>query len=129
MKTESVILQPPSKLRKRSCEFRNCQTSPNFRRLPGSAASHRLLPLVFLVLCMAALASAQNTNSGDFRGTVTDASGAFTPKAVTILDLPIGNAKGMPVGCDHRKLVAARLLRVHENAAIMGTDVRLKKSS
>lgn len=75
MKTEPVILQPPAKLRKTS-------------------APQRLLLVVLLVLCIAGFALAQNTNSGDFRGTVTDASGAVIPGVkVTILNTQTGVTK------------------------------------
>ena len=44
------------------------------RRLPIGfrAAIVRVLPAAFLILWMAGFGLAQNTNSGDIRGTVTD---------------------------------------------------------
>lgn len=59
-----------------------------------SAASMQMLLLVFLVLCLAGFSLAQNTNSGDIRGTVTDASGAVIPGvAITVLNVDTGVTK------------------------------------
>jgi hypothetical protein len=61
------------------------------RLLPAVA---RILPAAFLIICMAGFGLAQNTNSGDIRGTVTDATGAVVPGvSVTLLDLDTGVAK------------------------------------
>jgi hypothetical protein len=58
------------------------------------AAVARILPAAFLIICMAGFGLAQNTNSGDIRGTVTDATGAVVPGVgVTLLDLDTGVAK------------------------------------
>src|ERR1700735_1914193 len=58
------------------------------------AASMQMLPLVFLVLCLAGSGRAQNSNAGDIRGTVTDATGAMIPGVnVTILDVDTGVTK------------------------------------
>ncbi|HEX4166231.1 MAG TPA: TonB-dependent receptor [Bryobacteraceae bacterium] len=47
-----------------------------------------------LILCSAGICLAQNTNSGDIRGTVTDASGAVIPGvAVTLLNTDTGFVK------------------------------------
>ncbi|MGA7857244.1 MAG: carboxypeptidase-like regulatory domain-containing protein, partial [Terracidiphilus sp.] len=44
--------------------------------------------LLFLPLCLAVSSLAQNTNSGDIRGTVTDSTGALIPGAtVTVKDV------------------------------------------
>jgi len=50
---------------------------------------------VFVVLiCVSGLALAQNTNSGEIRGSVTDASGAVIAGAtVTITNLDTGTSK------------------------------------
>jgi hypothetical protein len=56
-------------------------------------AFYPLLSLI-LILCMAGIGLAQNTNSGDIRGTVTDASGAVVPEAtVTLLNTDTGVVK------------------------------------
>ncbi len=53
-----------------------------------------ILPLLLLVVLMAALGFAQNTNSGEIRGTVTDQSGATAPGvSVTILNVDTGVSK------------------------------------
>src|ERR1700681_365621 len=55
-----------------------------------SATIYRIFP-VMLVLCMASLTYAQNTNAGDIRGTVADATGAVIPGvAVTLLNTEAG---------------------------------------
>jgi len=61
-------------------------------RVPRLAAAPlKKLPIVLLVLCLAGLGLAQNTNSGDIRGTVTDATAALMPGVtVTILNLDTG---------------------------------------
>src|SRR5712671_1574476 len=75
MRTESVILQPPAKLRKTS-------------------APQRPLLVAFLFFYIAGSGLAQNTNSGDFRGTVTDSTGAVIPGVkVTILNTQTGVTK------------------------------------
>ena len=54
-------------------------------------ASLRMPLVVLLIACMAGFALAQNTNSGDIRGTVADATGAVMPDVtVTILNLDTG---------------------------------------
>jgi hypothetical protein len=54
----------------------------------------RVLPVALLALCMAVFGFAQNTNSGDIRGTVTDATGAVVPGvAVTLLNTDTGVSK------------------------------------
>ncbi len=59
--------------------------------LPLRAASARMLLVSLAILCMAGLATAQSTNSGDIRGTVTDASGAVIPGVkVTVLEVDTG---------------------------------------
>lgn len=50
-----------------------------------------MLAISIAVLCLAGLARAQATNSGDIRGTVTDTSGAVIPSAkVTVLNINTG---------------------------------------
>jgi hypothetical protein len=54
----------------------------------------RTLPLVLLLF--PAIGAAQNTNSGEIRGTVTDSSGAAIPEvAVTILNVDTGVSKDL----------------------------------
>jgi hypothetical protein len=67
---------------------------------PGSCptlfwpAVARVLPVALLIICMAGFGLAQNTNSGDIRGTVTDATGAVVPGVtVTLLDVDTGVSK------------------------------------
>jgi len=56
-----------------------------------SQASVRILALSTTILWVASLALAQNTNSGEIRGTVSDPSGASIPNAkVTALNLDTG---------------------------------------
>ena len=51
----------------------------------------RILLAGLLIMCMASLSLAQNTNAGDIRGTVTDSSGAVIPGVtVTILNTDTG---------------------------------------
>jgi len=65
---------------------------PNVRMV--SAALARVLSVTVLFCCVASIALAQNTNSGDIRGTVTDATGAVVPGAtVTLLNTDTGVAK------------------------------------
>jgi len=55
------------------------------------ATASRALLVAALSLCMAGFGLAQNTNSGDIRGTVTDATGAVIPGAtVTLLNIDTG---------------------------------------
>src|ERR1035437_6301946 len=57
-------------------------------------AMARVLPVALLIICMAGFGLAQNTNSGDIRGTVTDATGAVVPGVtITLLDLDTGVSK------------------------------------
>lgn len=50
-----------------------------------------ILGLLFATLCLASVAAAQNTNSGEIRGTVTDPTGAVIPGAkVTVLNVDTG---------------------------------------
>jgi hypothetical protein len=57
-------------------------------------AADRVLWAAILIICMAGFGLAQNTNSGDIRGTVTDASGAVIPGvSVTLLDVDTGVTK------------------------------------
>jgi hypothetical protein len=67
---------------------------------PGSCpilfwpAVARVLPVALLIICMAGFGLAQNTNSGDIRGTVTDATGAVVPGVtVTLLNVDTGVSK------------------------------------
>jgi len=54
-----------------------------------------------LVLCIANSAFSQSTNSGDIRGTVTDASGALMPGvAVTVTNLDTGATKNLVTNSD-----------------------------
>jgi hypothetical protein len=59
------------------------------------ASKHvRIMGLCVAILCFAVLGLAQSTNSGDIRGTVTDASGAVVPGAkITILNVDTGVQK------------------------------------
>jgi hypothetical protein len=51
----------------------------------------RVSAVAFLILCATSFAFAQNTNSGEIRGTVTDPTGAVLPGAtVTILNVDTG---------------------------------------
>src|SRR5690348_16577697 len=51
----------------------------------------RLLTVVLIVICMNGLAIAQNTNSADIRGTVTDVTGAAVPEvSVSLLNTDTG---------------------------------------
>lgn len=60
----------------------------------GFKRAQRLACMASLILCMAALGRAQNTNSGDIRGTVTDVTGAVVPGVtVTILNTGTGVAR------------------------------------
>ncbi len=45
----------------------------------GVRIAQRLACLASLILCIAAIGFAQNTNSGDIRGTVTDSTGFVVP--------------------------------------------------
>jgi hypothetical protein len=57
-------------------------------------ATGRAMSAAILIVCMAGFGLAQNTNSGDIRGTVTDASGAVIPGvSVTLLDVDTGVTK------------------------------------
>ena len=59
-----------------------------------SAALVTVLSVMVLFWCMADFGLAQNTNSGDIRGTVTDATGAVVPGVtVTLLNTDTGVAK------------------------------------
>src|SRR5580704_7266936 len=66
-----------------------------FQPPPGLRhTTRRVLSLVVLLSCLAGFGLAQNTNSGDIRGTVTDATGAVIPGAtVTLLNVDTGVAK------------------------------------
>src|ERR1017187_4524800 len=68
------------------------ETGVRRRRTIGfRAAMARVLPAALLILCMAGLGLAQNTNSGEIRGTVTDPSGALIPGVtVTLLNTNTG---------------------------------------
>ncbi|HEX4772948.1 MAG TPA: TonB-dependent receptor [Bryobacteraceae bacterium] len=64
-----------------------------FRNRGGQRFCSALLVVSF-ILCTAGIGLAQNTNSGDIRGTVTDASGAVIPGAsVTLLNSDTGVTK------------------------------------
>ncbi|MGA1996361.1 MAG: carboxypeptidase regulatory-like domain-containing protein, partial [Bryobacteraceae bacterium] len=71
------------------------ETSTSRPRLIGFwPALARVLPVALLIICVAGFGLAQNTNSGDIRGTVTDATGAVVPGvSVTLLDTDTGVAK------------------------------------
>lgn len=57
----------------------------------GVVGIQRLALVAALILCLAATGLAQNTNSGDIRGTVTDSSGSVMPGVtVTILNTGTG---------------------------------------
>ena len=67
---------------------------------PGSClivfwpAVARVLSAALLIVCMAGFGLAQNTNSGDIRGTVTDATGAVVPGVtITLLNVDTGVSK------------------------------------
>ena len=50
--------------------------------------------MLCVLLCASGAAIAQNTNSGDIRGTVTDTSGALLPGAkITVLNVDTGVSK------------------------------------
>jgi hypothetical protein len=60
----------------------------------GGPPIRRLACITWIILCMAALGLAQNTNSGDIRGTVTDSSGSVIPGAtVTVINNDTGVVK------------------------------------
>ncbi|MGI9075030.1 MAG: carboxypeptidase regulatory-like domain-containing protein [Bryobacteraceae bacterium] len=67
--------------------------------MPRCSSSSLYLPLrltavVFLILCASSFAIAQNTNSGEIRGTVSDPTGAVLPGAtITILNVDTGVSK------------------------------------
>lgn len=76
----------------------NLQPHPSIQRVAErkllSMVSRRILLAVITVLYLAVCGLAQNTNSGDIRGTVTDSSGAVVPGAkVTILNTNTGVTK------------------------------------
>jgi len=55
----------------------------------------------FLLLCLVGFTMAQNTNSGDIRGTVTDASGAVVPGVtVTVTNVDTGTTKQLVTNND-----------------------------
>src|ERR1700753_3681386 len=59
--------------------------------LSGNGCSKRLLASLFAALLLAGVSLAQNSNSGDIRGTVTDATGSVVPGVtVVLLDLDTG---------------------------------------
>src|SRR5437016_3247064 len=79
----STFFPPPPGLRQAACEAR-------YRFID------RVLSVILLFSCIAGFGLAQNTNSGDIRGTVTDATGAVIPgAAVTILNVETGVAKSL----------------------------------
>jgi hypothetical protein len=60
----------------------------------GLLVRQQLACIVLLTLCMASVGLAQNTNSGDIRGTVTDSTGSVVPGVrVTILNTNTGVTK------------------------------------
>ena len=71
------------------------ETRVRRQRLVGFwAAMAPVLPAALLIICMAGFGLAQNTNSGDIRGTVTDTSGAVVPGVtVKLLNIDTGVAK------------------------------------
>src|ERR1039457_5459164 len=71
------------------------ETRVRRQRLIGFwAAMAPVLPAALLIICMAGFGLAQNTNSGDIRGTVTDTSGAVVPGVtVKLLNIDTGVAK------------------------------------
>ncbi len=70
------------------------RSAPGPRLIGFWPAVARVLAAALLIICMAGFGLAQNTNSGDIRGTVTDASGAVVPGvAVTILNVNTGVSK------------------------------------
>src|ERR1700682_2093739 len=67
------------------------QPSPGLRQ-----AARRLLSVVLLLCSMVGFGLAQNTNSGDIRGTVTDATGAVIPGSnVTLSNVDTGVPKSL----------------------------------
>ncbi len=59
--------------------------------LTGVRIVQRLACVASLILCIAATGLAQNTNSGDIRGTITDSSGSVVPGvAITVLNTGTG---------------------------------------
>jgi hypothetical protein len=91
----STVLQPPPGLRQATrgarCRFIE---SNSLSAIKGSAALARVLSVIVLCSCIAGFGLAQNTNSGDIRGTVTDPTGAVIPGAsVTILNTDTGVVK------------------------------------
>jgi hypothetical protein len=61
----------------------------------------RLTAVVFLILCASSFAIAQNTNSGEIRGTVTDPTGAVLPGAtVTVLNVDTGGTREVTANQD-----------------------------
>ena len=68
-----------------------------FQPPPGlRQATRRVLSVAVLLCSIAGFGRAQNTNSGDIRGTVTDATGAVIPGAsITLLNVDTGVAKSL----------------------------------
>ena len=71
---------------KTDCSFRVSRILLSFLRM--------FRPLPFIFLCGASLIIAQNTNSGDIRGTISDSSGAVIPGVrVTVINTDTGIVK------------------------------------
>src|SRR5712672_1472220 len=93
----SRVLQPPPGWRqaKRGARCRFSESNSGGAN-KGPAALARVLSVIVLFSCMAGLGLAQNTNSGDIRGTVTDPTGAVIPGAsVTLLNTDTGVSKSL----------------------------------
>ncbi len=97
MREGSTVFPPPPGLRQATrrarCRFID-SNSPSASE--KQAALARVLSVIVLLSCIAGFGLAQNTNSGDIRGIVTDATGAVIPGAtVTILNVNTGVAKSL----------------------------------
>src|SRR6266478_1103752 len=97
MRDRSAVFPPPPGLRQATrgarCRFidLNSQIASKV-----AAAFARVLSVIVLFSCIAGFGLAQNTNSGDIRGTVTDATGAVIPgAAVSILNVDTSVAKSL----------------------------------